>query len=106
MSLDVYLHVDGKEVYSSNITHNLNKMAAVAGIYQALWRPEELNIELAGDLIPLLREGLLKLIESPSTYKEYDSSNGWGIYDHFVPFVCKYLSACYENPTAVVSISR
>ncbi len=29
------------EVYSANITHNLGEMADKAGIYYALWRPEE-----------------------------------------------------------------
>ena len=38
MSLSVYL---SEEVYNSNITHNLNKMAAEAGIYRLLWYPEE-----------------------------------------------------------------
>jgi hypothetical protein len=40
MSLDVYLEeVRPCTVYSSNITHNLNKMADEAGIYQALGAP-------------------------------------------------------------------
>jgi hypothetical protein len=30
------------EVYSRNITHNLNRMAEAAGLYIALWRPGEL----------------------------------------------------------------
>lgn len=31
---------------------------------------------------------------------------GWGLYEHFVPFVEKYLRACIENPDAFVSVSR
>lgn len=33
---------DGGEVFDANITHNLNRMAGAAGIYEALWRPGEL----------------------------------------------------------------
>ena len=30
---------ENEEVFSANITNNLNKMANAAGIYDALWRP-------------------------------------------------------------------
>ncbi len=30
-------------VYDANITHNLGKMAGQAGIYEALWTPQEIN---------------------------------------------------------------
>ena len=40
MSLDVYLTaVRPTTVYESNITHNLGKMAAAAGIYSELLAP-------------------------------------------------------------------
>jgi len=32
MSLDVALNVKGEEVFSSNITHNLGKMASACGV--------------------------------------------------------------------------
>ena len=35
------------EVYSANITHNLNTMADEAGIYKHLWRPDEIKITKA-----------------------------------------------------------
>lgn len=39
-------------IYEDSITHNLNKMADCAGIYQHLWRPEEIGISCkAQDLI-------------------------------------------------------
>ena len=39
-------------------------------------------------------------------YSTFDSPNGWGLYEHFVPFVAKYLAACIANPTATVRASR
>jgi hypothetical protein len=61
MSLDVYLYARTRHhcskcghedlvptevcVFSANITHNLGRMAKVAGCYEACWRPEELMDE-------------------------------------------------------------
>ena len=71
MSLDVYLYEiakpdpgmvvchycgrgdsPGREIYSRNITHNLNDMAEAAGLYEALWRPDDTGFVYARDLIP------------------------------------------------------
>ena len=107
MSLDVTLTaVRETEVYSSNITHNLNEMAEAAGIYKHLWRPEELGITKAADLIDPLTEGLAKLLADPKKFEAFNSPNGWGLYKNFVPFVEKYLAACRKNPYAIISVSR
>lgn len=107
MSLDVYLTAMRKtEVYSANITHNLGKMAREAGIYQHLWRPDELGIKQAGELIMPLRAGLELLKSDPERFQKFDSPNGWGLYKHFVPFVENYLEACEQNPDSVVEVSR
>jgi len=95
-----------EELFSTNITHNLTDMAEAAGIYYALWRPEEKGYKMAEDIIPLLEDGLKKLLENPEHYKQYDSPNGWGIYDHFVPFVKEVLEACKEYPKALLHVSR
>lgn len=107
MSLDVYLlETKEVEVYKANITHNLGEMAREAGIYQHLWRPEELHITKAKDLIIPLQLGLEKLKKSPAHFKQFDAKNGWGTYEHFVPFVEKYLEACQTNPEATVMACR
>lgn len=117
MSLDVYLklpmtcpHCNGvvgsTEVYESNITHNLNRMADAAGIYKHLWRPEEVGVTKAGQLIEPLREGLARLWADPKHFEQFNASNGWGLYEHFVPWVEKYLQACEEYPDAEISVSR
>lgn len=107
MSLDVYLEaVRPSEVYWANITHNLGKMAAEAGIYQHLWRPEEIGITKAGQLIEPLRNAVALLKADPARFEQHNSPNGWGMYEHFVPFVEQYLAACVENPDATVRVSR
>jgi hypothetical protein len=56
MSLDVWLTATRPcEVYSDNITHNLGEMADAAGIYKALWRPEEIGITKAAELVPAVQ---------------------------------------------------
>lgn len=131
MSLDVYLKdptstYDRGELYWANITHNLGMMAEKAGIYEALWRPhrlkagycipendhdaerefEEMSETVAKDIIPLLENGLIVLKSRPEYFKQFNSSNGWGLYKHFVPFVEEYLKACKEYPDSIVHVSR
>jgi len=107
MSLDVYLTaVRPTNVFEANITHNLGKMAGEAGIYQHLWRPEELGITKAAELIEPLRAGLAKLVENPTKFREFAPDNGWGTYEGLVNFVTKYLGACAENPDAEIMVSR
>ncbi|MBK8772221.1 MAG: hypothetical protein IPM06_17610 [Rhizobiales bacterium] len=66
MSLSVRLSkVRETTIYASKITHNLNKMASAAGIYKHLWRPEEIGITKAAQLIEPLREGLALLLSDP-----------------------------------------
>jgi hypothetical protein len=125
MSLDVYLISDNKEVncvcpicsnshtkeehetyYQANITHNLNTMAKEAGIYKHLWRPEELNITKAKELIVPLEGGLINLKSRPEHFMRYNPANGWGDYDGLVSFVENYLEACKKYPEATIKISR
>lgn len=109
MSLDFYLsyEIDGNYigVFNANITHNLGKMAANAGIYKALWHPEELGAEHAIDILKSLTNGLEDLKNRPDHFKQFDSPNGWGLYEHFVPFVEECLQACRKYPNATVRTS-
>jgi hypothetical protein len=107
MSLDVYLkEMREVSIYDANITHNLGKMAKEAGIYMALWRPDEIGIAKAADLIEPLAEGLRKLVSDPDRFKAFNPENGWGSYDSLVKFVREYLDACIENPNAKVDVWR
>lgn len=106
MSLDVYLVEDDSEVYWANITHNLTTMADRAGIYKHLWRPDEIGLTKARELIEPLRSGLHGLVERPTYFEGFNAENGWGMYKHFVPFVANYLEACIAHPDANVNVSR
>jgi len=108
MSLSVYLECPycKSELYTSNITHNLNIMAEEAGIYKALWRPEEVGISEARQLIEPLKEGIRKLEFDPAKFRKLNSPNKWGLYKHFLPFVKNYWKACVRYPNAKIKAWR
>ena len=99
-------HEEAESYYDGNITHNLNKMAVAAGIYTALWRPEEAGWKTAVDIIPSLKTGLDSLRAHPEKYQAFNPPNGWGSYEIFVPWVEGYLAACEAHPEAVIEVSR
>lgn len=107
MSLDVRLTaIRPTVVFDYNITHNLNTMVEKAGIYKHLWRPDEIGITKAEQLIEPLQHGLDLLVDNPDYFKQFNPENGWGSYDGLVQFVKDYLQACKENPDAEISVSR
>ena len=112
-------------VYDANITHNLGKMANEAGLYEALWRPyrlkenyvhsedyseemefEDANPTFAYQIIDFVEKGLEELKSNPEYYETFNSPNGWGMYEHFVPFVEKYLDALKQYSECRVIVSR
>ena len=107
MSLDVYLtRTQPTTVFDANITHNLGAMAEEAGIYKHLWRPEEIGITKASQLIEPLREGIALMKIEPLRFEKHNPTNGWGSYKDFVPWLERYLAACEEYPDADVGVSR
>lgn len=94
------------EMFHGNITHNLNRMAEAAGIYDALWRPDEIGRNKAGELIGMLSEGYRKLKTDPEEFKKLNPENGWGDYEGLLNLVEKYLLACITYPDATVTVSR
>jgi hypothetical protein len=91
------------EVFSANITHNLNTMAKLAGLYEWLWHPK---VTKASELIKPLAEGLLKLVIDPDKYIALNPANGWGKYENLVDFVIEYLGACVRYPDSKVNVSK
>ena len=103
VTVEVGARSDG---YSANITHNMDAMADAAGIYKHLWRPDEIGITTASQLVEPLKDGLAVLQSDPAKFKASNPSNGWGDYDGLVRFVADYLAACIRMPNAEVSVSR
>ena len=113
MSLDVWLeHRECPEChqrpegYSANITHNLAPMAEEAGIYLHLWRPEEIGIRTAAQMIEPLRAGLALMRAEPDRFRAFDAPNRWGTYEDFVPWIERYHVACEAWPDSELRVSR
>jgi hypothetical protein len=86
--------------------HNLNNMASAAGIYYHIWRPSEVDIGKAQDLIEPLSNGLNTLRTQQDIMKAYNPTNGWGSYESLVNLVENYLDACRQYPDATVEVCR
>jgi len=97
---------DSGEVFSQNITHNLGKMAEEAGIYGIVWHPEDNGITSAAQLVEPLTCAIAEMKADPARFKKHNSPNGWGLYENFVPWLEKLLSACREHPGSAVVASR
>lgn len=114
MSLDIDLLSDecehcgraGAQLFTANITHNLNTMADAAGIYGVLWHPEDNGIAKAEQLIAPLKSAIGMMVSDPPRFRKHDAANGWGTYDDFVPWLGRLLKACEQHPGAKVWVSR
>lgn len=111
MSLDVYLETEPcphcgryETVYTANITHNLCEMAGHAGIYNAVWCPEECGVTHARQMVKILTDGLTLLAKHPDEFKRLNPPNGWGTYQYLFDFTREYLNACEEHPDAKVRV--
>jgi hypothetical protein len=93
-------------VFHGNITHNLNRMAKFLGVYEVLWRPDEIGIFYANEVINPLREAIHKMKLTPDEYKKYNPANGWGSYEQLLELMEKYLEVCYIFPQSKIEISR
>ena len=110
MSLNIYFD-DPTATYRStihdqNITHNLGEMAEAAGIYYILWHPKDNGITTAAQLIDPLHKAITDMRARPEYYKQFNSPNGWGIYEDFITWLDELLNACQKYPKALISIGR
>ena len=65
--------------YYGNITYNVCKMLEVAFGENHL---KKWNDKSADKFIEDLKKGYYDMLEKPSKYKQYNSPNGWGTYEH------------------------
>ena len=96
---DIY---DNAKLADVNITHNLNKMADAVGLYEVLWKPDEIGITTASQMIPFLEKGIKKLKENPEKYKAFNAPNGYGKFEDFVRFCDSVLHWCNKYPDSVI----
>jgi len=104
MSLGFWLEVIAPtSVYNGNYTHNVTPMWGKAGVYDALYNSEG---KKAWEIIETLKKGYGNMLENPGEYKAMDPSNGWGSYKTALVFLEEVITACEDNPNAIVGISK
>lgn len=103
MSIDIYLSVEGVCVYDCNITHNLAPMWRAAGVWNALY---ESHGQRAVAIRKMVDAGVAAMRADPAKFRKLDSPNGWGIYEHALPFLEGLAEALARFPLAVIEVSR
>lgn len=114
MSLDIWLEMPlatGNEeyiavLYEANITHNLNNMAKEAGLYEIMWRPDEIGVRFARDAVYQLEEGIKYMLEHKVELMPFTPDNGWGSYEGLLRVAQEFCEACYRYPNALIKVSR
>ena len=93
-----------------NITHNLNKMAWEAWLYEVLRRPEEIWVKTWKQALPILKKWLAKLLKNPNKYKKYNPDNWRWSYEWLVKCVQKYIweleEETYNGNDCIIEVSR
>ena len=108
MSLDIYIAnpQSGAENFEWNITHNLGRMADELGIWHVLWHPENLGIDVAGDMIQHLEPAYTKLTVFGEYYDQFAPANGWGNRQNLFELVDALLRYARRYPECHVTVSR
>ena len=109
MSLDIGLYVEvdtggdelrNIELYSDNYTGNVYPMWIEAGVDEALYESEGIE---AASIIPILEDGIRDMENCPHTYIAMNPPNGWGDSVGALRFLRRLLTACKDDPLALIS---
>lgn len=93
-------------LFEAKITSNLSAIADAAGLYKALWRPDEIGVTRAWQLIQILDYGLKILVNRKDELKRLEPSNGWGSCEQLIEVVQEYTKACVMFPESTIEVSR
>jgi hypothetical protein len=105
VSLDVTIVDRRGDGWSGNVTHNLVSMAAEAGVYDAVWRPDEHGLDAAAVLTAIV-DGIATLLRDRERFERHNPTNGWGDYDGLVMFLVEYALELSKYPGASIEVSR
>lgn len=91
-----------EDCWWGNITHDLGEIASHVPIgdttlYYVCWRPEEIGVETAGEILPLLVKGIQYMVEHRKELLKYEFSKSRGAYNDFMKFLLNYKQACEDN---------
>jgi hypothetical protein len=110
VSLDFDLVIDacphclrGDERIEFNMTHNVSPMWRIAGCYEALYESEG---KKASDVLPALLVAADHMEANAEQHLLLNPPNRWGSYDGALSWLRKVITACQENPDALIRVSR
>lgn len=88
---------------SLNITANVNCMLNSA--YRAdCW--QTLLQQLSPRVAAVLTMGaIIRMVENPSVFRQFDATNGWGTYDQVLPWLVSLKEGLLQNLEADISCS-
>lgn len=96
MGLDFSIY-ERRDVWHGHITHNLTDIADKCGLYEVLWRPQNIGYECK-ELVPKLLIGIDKLKGLMPELRKIEPENGWGNCDDLLRFAESVLKKCQEYP--------
>jgi hypothetical protein len=94
------------KVFQLEITDNLIEMAREAGVYEVIWRPEDIGIKTAKEVVEPLTQALNLMKADPERFKKLNPANRWGDYQYLLNFVQGYLGRARQYPDATIKINR
>lgn len=93
------------QLESLNITNNLIDFAIALNCYECIWKPKNLNIITAYQLLPHLYEAYYNVIKYGDIYLSLLPKNGWGTKEQFLNFIDQYIEACITYPNTLIETS-
>lgn len=90
---------DPISVWDGNITYNLGPMMRAAGV-----ELRDLHNLPAPAVANILSTAIGKMNAHPNQYREFDSPNGWGVYEDCLSFLTGLRDACQAHPRTTVEV--
>lgn len=109
MSWDISLEIDTGGVEPAEVVDIGNYTYNVMPMYAKVMGLRSLNSDLhgmlAGEAIPILRNGIAYMEDNPLIFQRMNPENGWGDYEGALEYLRKILKACVSNPKCTIRVS-
>ena len=101
MSYDIWLEVDGEELFDWNYTSNMAGAWREAGVDFMTWPGRKCS-----NVVDELRNAIVVMIENFETYEQrFNAPNGWGEMRTLVPHLIKLWMEMLKSPDSEIQVS-
>lgn len=94
----------GSRIVTYIFPRDYRMLAARAGIFEELWKPESKGITKAHQLVLPLRAAMLLLEQEPAWFHKKQTNQVHG-YNHFKTLVSAFLTNCERYPNAILDFT-